>query len=291
MGQAKKSTILITGGSGYVGRRLVRRLTEQGRHLRLLLRPTSDLTWLRDIEPPPEVVHGDLEDVPNFRDMTQGVRQIIHLAHIRYARAVVSMIDADTERVVFVSSLRALSKIPCTTLDQVLDGEQAASAVPGAVILRPSMIYGPGDDRNISRLAGWLRRRRWLPVMGARHLHQPVYVDDVIDAIITANARTVEGVFAIAGPDPISYAELIVAVSSVLGVRPHLVRIPSTLLIAFLRFWQHLPLPQPVDVAQVRRLLEDKAYDIGRARTLLDFAPRSFSDGLTLALSKEEVLT
>lgn len=291
MGPVMEPTILITGGSGYVGRRLVRRLTEQGRHLRLLLRPTSDVTWLRDLERPPEVIHGDLEDVASLKGMAQGIHQVIHLAHIRYARSVAATIDANTESVVFVSSLRALSKIPCTSVDLVLGGEQAASTVPGAIILRPSMIYGPGDDRNISRLAGWLRRRRWLPVMGARHLHQPVFVDDVIDAIIAANARAVEGVFAIAGPDPMSYAELILAIGSVLGVRPHLVSIPSTLSIAFLRLWQHLPLSQPVDVAQVRRLLEDKVYDIGRARTLLGFAPRSFSDGLKLALTKEEVLT
>ncbi len=275
--------VLITGGSGYVGRRLVRRLAADGIRLRLLLRATSDVSWLSGIRPAPEVLRGDLEDAASLTGVADGIRQVIHLVHIRYASAVVAMLSRDVEKVVFLSSLRALSQVPCPSVQQVLDGERLAQSIPGAVILRPSMIYGPGDDRNLSRLTRWLRRRSWLPVIGADCLHQPVYVDDVIDAIVAARRPSVEGVFAIAGPMSLAYHELIATVGEAVGVRPRLIPLPAAAIAGTIRLLQHLPRRQPMILGQVLRLLEDKSYDIDRARRLLDFQPRSLADGLRVA--------
>ena len=281
--------LLITGGSGYTGRRLVRRLVTQGETMRLLLRSTSDTSWIDGIEPAPQVVEGDLSDPSSLHEATDGVQRLIHLAHIRHTSALLSVLGhRRLNRAVLVSSLRAKSQVPCDSVAEVLEGEQAAGARSTTVILRPSMIYGPGNDRNLSRLATWLRRCRWLPVIGADGLHQPVHVDDVVDAIVNALPGTACGIYSIAGPEAISYAELVETVGDVIGVKPRVIRSPSRLTVGMARIWHGLRLPAPVSVAQIRRLLEDKQYDIEPARRDLDFSPRSLPDGLA-ALHCDEV--
>ena len=97
---------------------------------------------------------------------------------------------------------------------------RAWAALPW-VLVRASMIYGPGDDRNISRLAARLRRRRILPIPGSgRHLHQPVHVDDVVAGLLAAaEVQGIEGCsYALAGAAPLPYAELVAAVGAALGV-------------------------------------------------------------------------
>lgn len=271
--------LLITGASGYTGRRLVRRLVERGDTVRLLLRESSETEWLADLDVQPEIVHGDLEDESSVSSAFAGMGRVIHLAHIRYAR-VVAHAHTSNQRIVFISSLRALSTVPCPSVDEVLQGERDAATVPGAVVLRPSMIYGPGDDRNLSRLADWLSRHRWVPTIGAQHLHQPVHVDDVVEAIIAAIDGTETGLFAIAGPAPLSYADLVEHVGRSVGVKPWLVRMPAAPLVGGMKIWRALRLPAPVEVSQVQRLLEDKAYDITPARQKLGFSPRSLASGL-----------
>ncbi|MBT3342356.1 MAG: NAD-dependent epimerase/dehydratase family protein [Gemmatimonadetes bacterium] len=276
--------MLVTGGSGYTGRRLVRRLVSRGQNLRLLLRVTSDTTWLRPLDPQPEVVYGDLEDEASVAAAMGSVERVIHVAHIRYSSAVASAAGPRVERIVFVSSLRAVSQVPCPTVEEVHRGEVAASAFPASIILRPSMIYGPmeGDlnDRNLHQLSTWIARRGWVPVIGADSLHQPVHVEDVVDAILAANDRTITGTFDIAGPEPMSYGELITTVGGVIGQCPRLIRFPAGPLIAAFRVWRSLRLPAPVDLPQLQRLLEDKSYDIAPARQHLEFRPRTLADGL-----------
>ena len=283
-----ETPLLITGGSGYTGRRLVRRLATQGETMRLLLRSTSDTSWIDGIEPVPHVVEGDLDDPSSLHEAMDGVQRLIHLAHIRHTSALMSVLGhRPMNRVVLVSSLRAVSQVPCLSVAEVLKGEQAAGDMRATVILRPSMIYGSGDDRNLSRLASWLRRCRWLPVIGADGLHQPVHVDDVVTAIESALRGSVFGVYSIAGPEAIRYSELIDTIGAIIGVQPRVIRCPAGLVVGAARIWHGLRLPAPVGVAQVRRLLEDKQYDIEPARRDLDYSPRTLRDGLVASLDDE----
>ncbi len=268
--------VFVTGGTGYTGRRLLHRLAGTGCRVRVLVRSSSDIASLPASV---EVIRGDLEDIGSLGSALDGVRLVYHLAHVRFTANLLQAVSDDVEHVVVVSSLRALSRVPSATVNQVLEGESAArhARVPWT-ILRPSMIFGDGDDRNISRLADRVRRRAWIPALGRACRHQPVFVEDVLDAILAcagapaARAQT----YAIAGAEPLTWDELAAIVGQVVGERPRRMPLPAAAAAWLLSIIEATGLALPIRSEQVQRMLEDKVYDIEPARRDLGFTPLTF---------------
>jgi len=274
--------ILVTGATGYTGRFLARRLLAADRPVRFLVRPTSDATGLAGSQS--EIVCGDLESPEDLASAFAGVCHLVHLAHIRHTAALARLVGPQVNRVVLVSSQRLYSRVPCPSVAEVIAGEAAARAsnMPWT-ILRPSMIYGPGDDGNISRLARHLGQRRWLPVFGSgRQLHQPVYVEDVVDAILACltGENLVGRSYDLAGAAPLAYDELIDLIGDAVGVRPLKLHLPVGISLAALWGARRLGIPVPVTAAQVRRSQENKVADIEAVRTELGVRPLAFREGL-----------
>ncbi|MEE2833512.1 MAG: NAD(P)H-binding protein [Candidatus Latescibacterota bacterium] len=273
----RRPPVLVTGGTGYTGRRLLHRLVGTGCRVWALVRSTSDIASLPASV---EVIRGDLEDAGSLGAALDGVRLVYHLAHVRFTANLLQRVSADVEHVVIVSSLRALSRVPSATVGQVLEGESAAanSRVPWT-ILRPSMIFGDGDDRNISRLADRVRRRRWIPSVGSACRHQPVFVEDVLDAILACPGATAARgqTYAIAGAEPLTWAELTAIVGRYVGERPRSLPLPAAAAAWILSIIEATGLALPIRSEQVLRMLEDKVYDIEPARRDLGFTPLTFS--------------
>ena len=274
--------ILVTGGAGYTGRFLVRRLAEGEEHLRCLVRPSSDRKELEQLGV--EVAIGDLEEVEEVRHAFAGVRLIFHLAHIRYTRTVVACADSTLECAVLVSSLRYFSRVPSPSVEEVVAGEKCAtdSDLPG-IILRPSMIYGPGDDRNISRMAAFLRKRRWFPVFGSgMAFQQPVYVEDVVDGILAATNHScaVGNSYALAGAEALTYDQVVNLVGEAVGVNPVKVHIPVKLALWGAWLTECVGLRTGIEREQILRLQEDKAHSIEAARADLGYRPLALAEGL-----------
>lgn len=281
--------ILVTGATGYTGRFLLPRLAETGQSLCCLVRPTSDREWLDRMGV--KVHIGDLEQPGAVRPAFRGVERVLHLAHIRYARAIVECVDSQIEQVVLVSSLRCFSRVPSASVEEVRGGEDCIrlSGMP-YTLLRPSMIYGPGNDRNISRLVAHLRLCRWLPVFGSgQGLQQPVYVEDVVSAILAA-VRTPGAIgnsYSLAGPEAISYDRLVDLVGNAIGVVPLKVHIPVKLALAGLWLGSLLGARLGVDPEQVLRLQEDKVCSIEAAHGDLGYRPLGFAAGLAKIYGRE----
>lgn len=274
--------ILVTGGTGYTGCLLARRLlAEVEEEVRFLVRPSSDRSRL-----PPgaaEVFTGDLTRPREVAAAFGGVSRIVHLAHIRYTGTLVECLAGSVDHVVLVSSLRRFSQVRSASVEEVLRGEECAldSRMP-CTILRPSMIFGPGNDRNISRLAAHLSRIRCIPVFGSgRHLQQPVFVDDVVGAILATLARGPGGEYALAGPRALPYNEVIDLVGAAVGVQPLKLHIPVRLALAACHLARIVPFELSLDTEQVRRLQEDKCYSIDAATQDLGFTPLGFEAALS----------
>jgi nucleoside-diphosphate-sugar epimerase len=281
--------ILVTGATGYVGRFLLPRLASWGQPLRCLVRPAGDRGKLAAY--PVELCTGDLEDPASLPPALEGVRLVFHLAHIRHTPALLASAPAGVERLVLVSSQRRYSQVPSPSVGEVIAGEQCAfdSPLPWT-LLRPAMIYGPGEDRNLSRLAAYLRRRPWLPVCGnGRALQQPLHVEDLVEAMLAAarSPLALRRAYDLAGPESLSYNALVDQVGAALGVRPRVVHLPLSLVLAGLWAARLGGLRPGLEAEQFRRLQEDKACDIAAARADLGFAPRPLSTGLAQIYGQE----
>ena len=277
--------ILVTGGMGYVGQFLLRELAQQRLTVRCLIRSGKPKGKLRQLEQwGMEWVEGDLLDETTRRRALEGARVVIHLAHIRYASVLLADIHNEIERIILMSSLWRFSRVPSASVDEVVESEAVVEASDKPwVLLRPSMIYGPGNDRNISRLRNHLHRWRWIPIFGGGHtIHQPVYVEDVVGATITAvDQPDIEHrSYALAGGEVLTYRDLLHTLGHSIGVSPLIVPLPARPLAYILNVLRNRGFRLPVDSEQIMRLQEDKQYDITDARRDLGFSPSNFEDGI-----------
>lgn len=274
--------ILLTGGAGYTGRRVLPRLRALGEPLRLLLRPGAITEGL--VQPGDDIVMGDLANPADVSRACAGVEVLLHLAHIRYGRTLAAGAGDGLLHAVLVSSTWRHSRVSSPSVDEVVSGEAAVadSDLPWTV-LRPTMIYGSGDDRNISRLAGHIRRHGWVPVFGSgEELHQPVLVDDVVEACIHCAGlrQPTRQAFDLGGAAPLSNNELISSVARVLGRRVRMIHLPVGPTAWALSAIERLGLRLPVSEEQVRRSSESRACDISPARARLGYDPVTFEEGL-----------
>ena len=171
---------------------------------------------------------------------------------------------------------------------------QAAAARGAAgALLRPTLVYGAGMDRNLSRIAALARRwRGFVLPHDARGLRQPVHVDDLADAALAAlamsGAETPVGAAAAAGPDgtglraydlpggeTLGYREMVARVLAVQRPPSRLWRLPGPLFDLAAALARMLGV-HDAGAAVLARMRQDLVFDDGAARRALGYAPRPF---------------
>jgi uncharacterized protein YbjT (DUF2867 family) len=275
------SPVHVIGASGRSGAALCRSLKAEGIGFVPVVRDAGKWSALW-IGGSPLVA--DIGDEAALRAALRGARRIACCAHASYAGAVLAAAPSDA-RFVFLGSTRKFTRWPDGHGIGVIAGERAflASGRSG-VMLHPTMIYGAAGEDNVQRLAGLLRRLLVVPLPGGgRSLVQPIHQDDVTRSIRAALDRDWVGPssMVIAGPEAVSYATFVYAVAAAAGLRrPLVVSVPGRLLVALapLSGWiGGLPDIRP---QEVRRLLEDKAFDITEMRDALGIEPIPLAEGL-----------
>jgi predicted dehydrogenase/nucleoside-diphosphate-sugar epimerase len=239
--------VLVTGATGFIGKRLVGRLLEGNRRLRLFVRRPPAADVLND--PRIEVVLGDLGDPDAVERAVAGVEVVYHLgAAIRGSAAdfqrgtvagtqniIASVLKYRVGKLVYVSSLSVLHATamkPGTTVREdwplepcpgqrgfytqtKLEAEQLVHdavkqhGLP-AVILRPGQVFGPGA--NLINAAVAIRRKNRFLIIGNGQLVLPlIYVEDLVDAILACEQRPVfdASIFHLVDPEQVSQNELV----------------------------------------------------------------------------------
>ena len=272
------TTVHIIGASGRTGVALCRSLLADAVPFVPVVRNAD--TWAASgIAAAPRIA--DLTDAASLRAALAGATHIVCCAHATHAGAVIDAAPADA-RFVFLGSTRKFTHWPDAHGNGVLAGEAAflASGRSG-VMLHPTMIYGAQGEDNVQRLAALLRRLPVVPLPGGgRSLVQPIHQDDVVRAIRAALARAWDAPqsLVIAGPAALPYAAFVRAVAAAAGLRkPRILAVPGSLLMAAATVMQWL---LPVRPAEIRRLLEDKDFDVRPMIELLGVVPMSLSEGL-----------
>ncbi len=146
------------------------------------------------------------------------------------------------------------------------------------VALRPTLIYGDGQDRNIARMARFVSRFGFFPVLGrAEGLRQPVHARDVALACVQALEAPVTGrAYDISGATTLTYREMASRVFSAMGREARLVSVPLWLIRAALRGLGLLPGFSGLNPAMAERMNRDMAFDHSDAARDFGFSPRPF---------------
>ena len=148
-------------------------------------------------------------------------------------------------------------------------------------ILRPTLVYDGSGDRNIARMAGFIRRFRVLLLAKpATGLRQPIHADDVAKAIVGAigNTAAEDKTFDIAGGEVLTYRAMAERVFAVQGIRPRLLMLPARWLRSGFGLAQMCGIgrEQGFGSAVFGRMNEDLVFDIAEGLTVLNYDPRPF---------------
>ncbi|HWX51272.1 MAG TPA: NADH-ubiquinone oxidoreductase [Roseomonas sp.] len=275
------TAIAVIGASGRSGAALCRALAARGMDYVPVVR--REAAW-RALGLPGEPRLADLADGAALRAALAGAGRIVSCAHARWAPAILAA-ASEGAVLVLMGSTRRFSRWPDAHGDGVRAGEAAflAGGHPG-VMLHPTMIYGAQGENNVQRLAALMRRLPFAPLPnGGRALVQPIFQDDVTACLLAALERdwTAPETLVVAGPEPVAYRDFLAAVARAAGLRrPPVLPVPAAPLRLLARLTPLLPMLPAIGPDEIRRLTEDKAFDITPMRQRLGVTPRPLAEGL-----------
>jgi uncharacterized protein YbjT (DUF2867 family) len=278
--------LMVTGGSGFLGGYVLREAARRGHQTVALARSETAAAAVTALGARP--VTGDLDDPRSVANAfaRSGCDVLVNLASLGFGHGLGIVAAAELAgipRAVFVSTTAVTTTLAARSRQVRLAAEQQVrESALDWTILRPTMIYGDASDRNLSRLLRLLRRTPVLPVPGGGHLQQPVHVADVADAVLAAaQCPAAAGhTYDVAGPEPLAFTELLRISARAVASRTRFVPVPLFPVIAAARGYELLSGSPRIRAEQVRRLAEDKAFVIDDAVRDLNYAPRSFADGI-----------
>lgn len=275
----------VVGGAGRVGRLVLDRLLARGVQAVALVR---DPSRVRDLDPRATLRASGGEAA--FTAALQGLAAVACCAPVAVVPALAAAMSDPAVRLVALGSTRRYTRFPDPTAERVRAAEAAVLARGGAsLILHPTMIYGAAGENNVRRVAELIRRVGILPLpQGGRTLIQPIHVEDVAAAVDRALAADppLSGALVIAGPEPVSWAAFARAIADAAGLRVRIMPVPLGLARAAAAMARVVPGLPAVRPAELRRLLEDKDFDIGPMQAQLGLVPRPLAQGLREALGR-----
>jgi nucleoside-diphosphate-sugar epimerase len=243
--------ILVTGGAGFIGSHLLGRLASAGESVRALVRRRTTLP------PGVELVSGDLATGAGIDDALRGADAVIHLAgvtkalrsadyyagNLRASENLARAAAARDLRFVHVSSLAAVGPSP--------DGQPVGEDVepwpithygrskleaertvrhllPGAVIVRPPVVYGPRDS-DVLQLLKSISRGLVLEIAGGERWFSAIYVKDLCDGLLAAvRAPQAAGrVYFLAHAEPVSWSRFATSAARIMNRTPRVLKIPA----------------------------------------------------------------
>lgn len=218
--------VTIYGGSGFVGRYIARRMAKAGWRVRVAVRRPNEALFVRtygvvgQVEP----ILCNIRDDASVRAAMQGADAAVNCVGILTESgkngfdAVQSEGAERVARIAAEEGVARLVQISAIGADMDAESDYARTKaegeagvlrhMPQAVILRPSIIFGP-EDAFFNRFAGMTRISPAIPLVGAKTRFQPVYVDDVAQAAEAAvTGRAAPGIYELGGPDVDSFKGL-----------------------------------------------------------------------------------
>ncbi len=272
----------VFGGSGFIGRYVVKRLAAAGYRVRIAGRDTEAAAALKPMGEVGQIValHAPVNDAAAVARAVAGAEVVVNLVAILFegrpgdfqrihvdgaATVAQAAAAAGVRRLVHVSAIGASAAHPSLYARTKAAGEVAVrAAFPAAVILRPSLVFGP-EDAFFNRFARMAQLSPVMPVIGGATRFQPVYVGDVADAVMAALSDAAAGrTYELGGPRVLTMRELLSYILAeterprcMVAVPPWLAQIQAAVL-------EHVP-GKPLTRDQLLLLARDNVVEAGAA--------------------------
>lgn len=302
--------VLVTGATGFTGQHLVRRLSTQGRSVRVIARDERRARTM--FGPDVEVIAGDVADVDIVGRAMVNVGVVYHLAaayreagaSVRYrevhvdstARLLEAAVREGTGRFVHCSTIGVHGHVTSPPADEAApyspgdiyqstkcEGEQLALTFGKAhglevAVARPTAIYGPGDTR-LLKLFSLIARRRFVMVGSGKPFYHLVHVNDLVTGLelLASHPAAVGEAFILGGEDYRSLNDLAALIASIVGAPRPWMHVPAWPIQWLGSACEAICAPFNVSPPIYRRRVDfftkSRAFSIAKAKQRLGFAP------------------
>jgi len=275
--------IIITGGTGFTGKRVLPLLKDQGHSIRCLTREKDNFKLIEKYGFEP--YQCDVKDLSSLQSAFKDFDALINIMSLGFGDApnLISAIkQSSIKRALFVSTTAIETKLNAKTKVIRLDAEKKIKELSIKwTILRPTMIFGDIDDRNIIKLIKFLKKMPFVIIPGTgKFMQQPVDVKDVASAIVNAffSDTTYSKTYNLSGANPLTFNDLIKQTATALKVKRPILHIPVTPVIWIFSLLEKIMTKPPLKAEQILRLLENKNFSHIEAYSDFEFKPKEFKD-------------
>ena len=271
--------VTVFGGSGFVGRYIVKRLAARGSIVRAAVRNPEKALFLKPMGAVGQVVpvHGDVRSEQSVRSAVRNADAVINAVgfwdasgsgfdavhHQGAARVARLSQEAEVRRLVHLSGIGATETSPSDYVVARARGDGAIrDAFENAAILQPSVIFGQ-EDRFFNLIGRILKNAPVFPVIAGNTRLQPVYVGDVAEAAVAALDRSEGGTFQLGGPRVYRHANLIGLAMALCERRRLRIDLPMGPVSLLVRVLDLLPVPLPLSGDTLALLRDDNVVEDG----------------------------
>ena len=288
----KKPAVLVTGGTGFVGKVLVEKLSKNYK-VRIFARKKEEIDGV-------EVFAGNLLDEDDVKKSLENIDIVVHLAAMMRGneKEIYSFNAKSTENLINASIRGKIKKFVFLSSENVMWQNQSAYGESkkmceeivrrfnNHLILRSSAIYGKGSDVILGKVLNQVKKNKFILIPGnGKSLMQPIYVEDVAEYIVNGINYDAKGVYTIAGSSKIAFDSFIDTAAGILKVKRIKIHLPLWIILPVVSIMGKIFKNPAIKPSQIRNLNTSRAYDISKAIKDLKHTPFSIEKGLKRTLS------
>lgn len=279
-------SIGILGATSMVGQRLIQQGITQNYHITAFSRQSID----RD------QAHVDWQQLPSITDKEMDCenKTIPYWVCVAPIWTLPDYFDFlltfKLQRIVVLSSTSRFTKHNSAELNEqviaqkLIEGEKLLESWANShaiqwIILRPTLIYGYGQDKNITAIAQFIERYGFFPVLGeANGLRQPIHSDDVTAACFSAlwAHHITNHAYNLTGGETLSYRQMVERIFAALNRTARIITIPLWLFRIATAFMNHLPRYRHWNIAMATRMNQNLVFEAVEAKRDLNFSAKPF---------------
>ena len=241
-----------------------------------------------------EFIEGDITKIDDVNKAVEGIDIVIHLAAIinPYDPALNSVNIDGTRNLVEAAKKFKIKKFVLLSTENVLlpyqtayskskiKAEKIVRALKNYVIIRPTVVYGEGDNKNLTSIIKMVERMPIIIIPGSgENKLQPIYVKDLALAIKNSLSKS-KGEYIVAGSSFISLNKIISIVEEEMGIRKIKIKLPLFILYPAAFILERLFSNPAIRYAQIQYLCSDHIYNVRKAIKDLKYSPISIEEGI-----------
>lgn len=290
--------ILVTGGTGFIGKALIRHLTEAGIPVRLVIRPSKKSPDLPS-GVPLDVAVCNLTDIRSLRSAMMDVDIVYHLAGVEWRGAHASLMDIDilgtqsvsqvaaevgVKRFFYLSHLGAdrASAYPVLKAKGIAEENIRRSGVDYTII-RSALVYGMNDHftSGLARLLSALPFIFFVPEEG-NTLLQPIWVEDLVTCMVWSldNELTINQTYSVGGPEYLTFSHIVQSIVELIKLRRRLVHMSPPYLRALTVLFESIFPGLPVSVYWLDYLATNRTCNLDVMSRVFNILPSRFDHTL-----------